>query len=161
MEPNHSSELIDESIRLELNVAALYHIFFEANPEDAEFWWRIYLEEKSHAALIRAAKESFSKIDKFPFDLIADSLDTLKADNVRIEALIQKYKQHPPGRCEAFEVALELENTAGETHYLKFMEKKANNAVEAVFQQLNKEDKNHADRIKAYYETKFPDAVNG
>jgi rubrerythrin len=149
-------ELIEQSIRLELNAAAIYHVFFEAHPEDAEFWWRLYLEEKNHAALIRSAKESFAKIDKFPLELISGSLEVLKMDNARLEALLEKFKQAPPNRREAFQVAIELENTAGELHYLQFMEKKAQNSIESVFQHLNQEDKNHAARIQAYYDSHFP-----
>lgn len=156
MEENPPAELIDQSIRLELNAAALYHLFFEAHPEDADFWWRLYLEEKNHAALIRAAKESFVKINKFPFELISGSLDALKADNARLEILIEKFRQTPPDRRESFQAALELENSAGEIHYMQFMEKTPGNTVESVFQQLNKEDKNHACRIQNYYNSQFP-----
>ncbi|MBT8042521.1 MAG: hypothetical protein KJN67_05260 [Pontiella sp.] len=140
--------LIEESIALEKNVAALYKIFSESVPEDADFWWQLHLEEKSHATLIRAAKDSFVRRGKFPFDLIANSVEELKSSNQRIAAMVGKFLANPPSRLEALEVAIALENEAGESHYNQFMDKEAKNPVEGVFQQLNRDDKEHETRIR-------------
>ena len=150
METNPLDELIEESIRLELNVADLYKTISEALPEEKDFWWQLHVEEKSHAALIRAARDSFAKRGKFPRDLIADSIEDLKRSNAKVEMLTGKFKVTPPTRLVACEVAVELENEAGETHYTTFMEKDASNAVENVFQQLNRGDKDHERRIRAH-----------
>ncbi len=148
MEKNLLEDLIEESIALEKNAAALYKIFSESLPEDSDFWWQLHLEEKSHATLIRAAKDSFSRRGKFPFELVANSIDELKASNQRIQAMVGKFLANPPSRREALEVAIELENEAGESHYNQFMEKEALNPVEGVFQQLNRDDKDHEKRIR-------------
>jgi hypothetical protein len=153
METNRLSELIEESIALELNVAELYKVFSEALQEDNEFWWQLYLEEKSHATLIRAARDSFVKRGKFPYDLVTDSIDDLKVSNAKVVELIAHYKVNPPDRHEACKIAVELENAAGEIHYTRFMEKSADNSVETVFQQLNRGDKEHEERIREHCKT--------
>ncbi len=150
METNQLDELIDESIRLELNVAELYKTFSEALPEEQDFWWQLHIEEKSHAALIRAARDSFAKRGKFPHDLIANSIDDLKRSNAKVEMLTGKFNVTPPTPLEACEVAVALENEAGEMHYTRFMEKDASNAVDNVFQVLNRGDKDHERRIREH-----------
>lgn len=149
MKPNHLSELIEESIRLEQNIAALYRIF-SAIPEDHDFWWQLSLEEKSHATLIRSARDSFVKRGKFPVNLLADSIDELLASNLKVEGYIQRFTPNPPDRHEACRIAIELENESGEIHFTQFMEKKADSVLEKVFQQLNRDDKAHEKRIRTH-----------
>ena len=151
METNHLTELIEESILLELNISALYKFFASSCPEDNEFWWQLHLEEKSHATLIRAARDSFIKRGKFPFDLVANSIEDLKKSNSKTLELIEKLQSNPPNRAEACRIAMELERESGEMHYTQFMEKNAENAVETVFQQLNRGDKEHEVRIRTHF----------
>ena len=153
METNHLTELIEESIQLELNVAALYRVFAKNHPEDNEFWWQLHLEEKSHATLIRAARDSFIKRGKFPCDLVTDSIKDLKESNTKIIGLTEQCQAQPPGREEACRIAGKLERESGEIHYTQFMEKEAVNVVETVFQQLNRGDKEHAERILTYLQS--------
>lgn len=148
MENNRLIQLIETSIRLELNSAALYHIFHEANPEDADFWWALHMEEKSHAMLLRAARDSFVNRGKFPSDLICGSILTLLSDNEKLEGLIEHHKINTPSRIEALKIALEIENNLSETQYGLFMEKEASSPVESALQQLNREDKDHDSRIR-------------
>lgn len=153
METNHLTELIEESILLELNLAELYQNFAKNHSEDNEFWWQMHLEEKSHATLIRAARDSFIKRGKFPFDLVTDSIQNLKKSNSKVLELTEQCLAHPPGREEACRIAGELEQESGEMHYTRFMEKEAENVVETVFQQLNRGDKEHEERILAYLQS--------
>lgn len=140
---------MEESIRLELNIAALYRIF-STLPEDHDFWWQLHLEEKSHASLMRSARDSFLKRGKFPASLVAGSIDDLHQSNRKVEGLIKRYTATPPDRTEAGRIAIELENEAGELHFTQFMNKDAENALETVFQQLNRNDKEHEERIRAH-----------
>lgn len=144
------SELIEESINLELSVAALYKLFANAYPEDHGFWWQLHLEEKSHAALLRSGRDSFVKRDKFPLDLIDSSTEDLKASIAKVENLIHHCKTTLPNQLEACKMAIELENESGEMHYTQFMKKDPDNSLETVFQQLNRNDKNHEERIRAH-----------
>ncbi|MBT8762374.1 hypothetical protein KFV02_00305 [Desulfohalobiaceae bacterium Ax17] len=146
------SLLIDESIQLEHNIAKLYTIFHATFPEDADFWWQLVLEEKNHAALIRAGKESFAPIGKFPVELLSSSLQKLRDANKKAVALARKCLDTPPSREEAFNIALEFEQSAGEIHFQRFMEKKTDVQLIKIFQKLNKDDKNHATRLRSYME---------
>ena len=149
---NNFISLIDESINLELNVSNLYSLFFKLFPEDADFWWKLVLEEKNHAALIRSGKEYFEQLNKFPHDILSDSLQKLKDTNSKLETMIQKFESDPPLRQEAFNMAFDLENSAGEVHFQNFMSKEGNLKIADIFKQLNKDDKDHSMRIFLYME---------
>ncbi len=152
MELNRLIELIDQSIALELNAADLYRLFSAAFPQDNEFWWQLHIEERSHATLIRAAKDSFVKRGKFPSDLIGNSLRELQAANERISEMIKDFTTQPPSREEACRIAIGLEQETGERHFEQFMNKDAQTSLETVFQQLNRSDKDHEERIRVYLE---------
>lgn len=142
--------VVDASIQLELNVADLYTLFHEIFPPHASFWWKLCLEENNHAAMLRAAKEQFEPIGKFPAQLFSGKLEDIVNCNNTITGLISKYEASPPSETEAFNIALELEQSAGELHYQEFMENAS--AMDKVFQRLNADDKDHAERIRDYME---------
>ena len=148
MKKDPSSELIEESIRLEKNVAALYQLYAELFPEDADFWRQLQLEEESHARLLRDAKDAFIGRGKFPAELMAGTVEELRQANTTVLALTEQFRSAPPSRKEACEAAILIENESGESHYTRFMDKDPESAAETVFQQLNKQDKDHERRIK-------------
>ena len=149
---NDVTSLIEESINLELNVSKIYTHFYKLFPDDAAFWWKLVVEEKNHAALIRSGKEYFEPLRKFPHDLLAPLLQILKDANSRLDSLIKKYEETPPSREEAFNIALKIEESAGELHFQKFMDKEANSTTDNIFKELNRDDKDHAKRISCYME---------
>ena len=146
--------LIKESIKLEMNVAELYLVFYNSFPEDAAFWWGLVLEEKNHAALLRSGKELFQPRNKFPSDLVHGPLQDIKNKNRELSSLIEEYERNPPSREEAFNIALSIENSASEIHYQRFMNKEPSSRMEEIFQQLNQGDKDHAEKISSYMKRK-------
>lgn len=144
------SLLFDEAIKLELNAAKLYTLFNEAFPEDSDFWWRLTVEEKSHAALLESGKKNFAPLGFFPFDLLSAPLKELMDANRDVEQLVQKYKERFPTREEAFNVALLFEKFAGESHFQHFMEQDSDSKIKDMFKHLNKNDKDHEKRIISY-----------
>lgn len=147
---DHLKELIDESIDLESNVAELY-LLFQANfPEDQDFWWALALEEKNHAALVRSLKEHFLPVGKIPGELLADSLETVRETNRLIRGLLDKYRQTPPSREEAFRTACRLEDGAAEVHFQDFMSKEGGSELDRIFQRLNADDKDHGQKLRDY-----------
>ena len=144
------SQLFDESIQLELNVAGLYTIFQGAFPDDAFFWGKLVVEEKNHASLIRDGKLRFQPLDKFPLEMLASSLEELRSANSTIVKLLEKHQDTPPSREDAFNLALKLEQSAGEIHFQQFMEKSSTSKLDSIFQRLNRDDKDHAMRIRSY-----------
>jgi len=144
--------LIEELIRIELNVADLYLLFSMSFKEDKDFWWQLTMEEKNHAALVLSAKEIYEETGFFPQGLIPRRADALKETNRSIRALIDKYKITSPSREEAMNVAFKLEKSAGEIHYQKFIESKACSAVDKIFQDLSRDDRDHSMKISSYME---------
>lgn len=142
--------MLEESIKLELNVAQLYTLFHAALPEHADFWWKMVIEEKNHAALIKSVRDSFVPAGVIPSELLASSLQDLIATNDNLAGLLERFGNTSPSAAEAFGTAVELEESAGEAHYQMFMDKKLGSRIDAVFQKLNNEDMNHAERLVNY-----------
>ena len=145
-------QLIDEAIKLELNVADIYLSFHYRFPEDAGFWWKIAIEEKNHAALLRNGKQFFLDAGMFPDELVDTSLEALVGVNNELERILQQEKgDDPPSREAALNIAIKLEELAGEIHFQNAMQQ-AQHPSEAIklLQNLNEDDKDHADRIRNY-----------
>ncbi len=146
------TSLIEESINLELNVSNIYLLFHNLFQEDEDFWWKLVLEEKNHAALIQSGKDHFAPLKKFPLKLLHHNLRELKDTNSTLLSLINNFEETPPSREDAFNIALKIENSACELHFQNFMDEEANSAVENIFKELNRDDKEHALRIRSYME---------
>lgn len=142
--------LIDESIALEMNVSKVYSVFHKALPDDADFWWRLAMEEKNHAALLKCGKEFFEPHNQFPTNILLQNIQILKAINQKLLAIAEKYTTTPPTREEALNTALSIEKSAGEQHFQMFMEAEANQISDNIFKKLNKADKEHIQRISSY-----------
>lgn len=143
-------QLFDEAILLEMNAAQLYDIFRWEFPEDAFFWAKLSIEERNHAALLEAGRDHFSPLDCFPRDLLVPSVDEFIEVNEKISRLIQQYNENPPSREEAFNCALLLEKSNGELHFQQFMANKKGDPLDSLFQKLNMDNKDHAERILDY-----------
>ena len=154
MTDDELAPLAEEAIRVEQHISNLYLIFFEAFPEDAEFWWQLVIEEKNHAALIRSGLEYFLPAGRFPAEIVPPMLDGLRKTNQRLAGIIEGFQKKPPSRQEAFNTALRLEQSAGEIHFQRAMAKEADSDIMELFQRLNKDDMDHADRIRSYMQQK-------
>ncbi len=144
------TQLANEAIQLETQVGRLYLLFGEQFPEDAAFWEQLAIEENNHAELIRTGVDFFMKGDVVPEAVLSAPLASLQAANRRLSGLLEKYTQQPPSRAEAFYAALATENSAGEIHFQRMVTGPAESRVVELFQQLNTDDKDHADRIVTY-----------
>ncbi len=153
-------KIIDESIKLELNVSNLYTIFQKIFPDDGDFWAHLVLEEQHHASLIKDARDTFMS-ERSAHDLLAPKLEMLEIVNGKLSALLEEYSKTAPSRETAFNVALNLEESAGEVHFQRGMEKAETSTVVMVFQVLSINDMNHADRIRAYMNEKGIDIHGG
>ena len=139
-------ELLEEAIKLELNVADLY-LFYSINfKEDREFWLQMAQEEKEHASVLRISKE-LVQFGPYLNDLISDNLDELKVVNKNIINTIENFKKTLPSRKDAYKYAIELENSAYELHYQELMTTKSDSKVIEALKRLNADDKDHAERI--------------
>jgi ferritin len=144
------SEHLDESIKLELNLARLYTVFHDLFPDDEDLWWQLAIEERSHAALLQQEKKQPQPLEFFPENLLADDLKVLVDANARITGLINRFTETAPSRQDALNHALQLELSAGEAHFQEFMDSETSSISADIFKQLANEDKDHALRIKEY-----------
>ena len=147
-------QLIDESIELELNVADVYTVFLNTFPEDYELWSRLVSEEEKHADLIQSMKSTFLLPHQFPSDLLVSSVEMLKKTNKRLAAIIKKYGKKPPLRESAFKIALDIERSAGEFNFQLAAEKLPDSGIMKIFQELNRDCRNHTKKIITYMHNK-------
>ena len=153
-------QLIKESIRLELNVSKIYLGFHHRFTEDADFWWKMAIEEESHAALLASGEKYFLHSKMFPLELICTSLDTLADLNRELECLIQSESKFPSSKSEAFNLAIRLEKSAGEIHFQHAMRELPQPSEPIkLFRILNNSDMDHADRIRSYIREKRIDVA--
>jgi hypothetical protein len=108
------------------------------------------LEEKGHAALLKSGRDSFMPFNKFPDELISNSLTDIKKSVESIREKLKEIRKNPISREEAFELAIEIEQTSGEIHYQEFMANTQDESLISLFQKLNGGDKDHSERILKY-----------
>ena len=141
---------LDESIKLELNLAKLYTIFHDSLEEDEDFWWQLAMEERGHASLLQQEKKQPQPEEFFPDNLLAKDLQSLIDTNEKISGLVSEYSAKPPSRAAAFLAALDIELAAGESHFQHFLDSPTSSFSANIFKQLNQEDRDHAERIREY-----------
>ena len=146
------SKLIEEAIRLEINVSELYLVFHASFKEDMNFWWTLAIEEKNHAALLKNLESFATHLSELPSNTSSISITDLQETNLRLEKLIPQYTDSPPTREEAFQLAYALETSAGESHFQQFADDESGSNISKIFKHLNQSDVNHARRIKDYME---------
>ncbi|MBI5199502.1 MAG: rubrerythrin family protein [Nitrospirae bacterium] len=144
---NEISKLLDESIEMELNVSKLYNLYSNNFSEDRDFWWTLSIEEKNHAALVESGKK-YLEFGIFPDEAVYHDLERLVESNREIKGLIENYEKRLPLMEEAYRTALRLEESSGESHFQKIMEKDSDSKIIKIFQDLNKGNKDHAQRIR-------------
>ena len=143
-------QIVEESIKLELNVAKLYEFYSTAFPENIHFWKELALEEETHANLIKSLRNVLLPFNKFPSEILSSSLQDLIEVNNKLLSLLKEYNNKPPSKESAFSFAIALEESAGEIHFQHAMNKSSDTEAIKVFQRLVKDDKDHAERIRSY-----------
>lgn len=138
--------LIDEAIKTEMNISTLYLLYSELFPEDRDFWWKLSIEEKNHAALLKSA-HLYLKLGKLTDEVLYQRLETMKQVNSVILQHIEQYRKDKPSATQAYRYALGLENSAAELHFQQLMESFSEDRIVGIFQKLGGEDRNHAERV--------------
>lgn len=151
---NNLSDILQESIELELSISRLYTLFHDLYPDDEDLWWQLAIEERNHAALLRYEKSNRQNGCEMAEGLLANDLEAITAANNKVVQLTERFKSTSPPREEAFSTALDIENSIGEAHYQAFMDSsEVHSVADELFRQLNQDDKDHARRIEAYMES--------
>lgn len=146
--------LLRRSVELELNVSDLYSLYSRLYEEDIDFWWKISIEEKNHAALLRSG-EQYLTLGIFPREVLLSKLDVIEEANRDIKENIRKFRDEPPDWETAYRYALFLENSAAELHFQDMMTEETPNRVLKIFQSLAGNDKDHARRIHALIQSRL------
>ena len=141
--------LIEKAIQLELDVAELYIRLHALFPSDASFWWTLAIEEKNHAALLKTLQEMQASDLEIPADFYPEGDQVLEEAMQRIAEAMHEIEKNPD-RELALRSAYEIENSAGEMHYESFAKTGSNSPIANVFRVLNRNDIDHARRIRDY-----------
>lgn len=143
------NSLINKAIELELKVADLYIQFYKLLPSDASFWWKLAIEEKNHAAMLRTLKEMNNAHLEIPPEFYPEGTGALDESIRRISEARKEFEKNPD-RHLALRKAYEIENSAGELHYDAFAKSESSSQVASIFQKLNRSDIDHARKIREY-----------
>ena len=142
-----AKELLEEAIKLEMNMSELY-LFYHRNFEEAEdFWMTLAKEERHHAALLEFGKDFFQA---FPEEIIYQNIEEMKKANKKIEKTLMQYREEIPSKKDAYQFAIDLENSAYELHYQQLLDNDPETKEMKVLQKLNEDDKDHAGRIRGF-----------
>jgi len=149
---NNRKKLLEESVQLELNFGKLYRIFADHFSEDNDFWWKLGIEENNHASLLRSGIV-FLESEAFPENWPFASMDAILQSNKYVNELLEIYEHNAPARIKAFQIALEIEQSAAEAHYQEAMTSRGiqdSSGLITIFRDLNRADKDHSKRIREY-----------
>ncbi len=141
--------LIDQLITLEANVAELYRLFAHLFETDRSFWLQMAHEETLHAQMINQNRPLITKLVTLSKDSLVDLTEITRLMAERIRKLTREYRNKPPGKTEAYLCALQVEQSAGEIHFQKIAARLNNPRAKLIFLQLNGNDQEHVDRIRA------------
>ena len=150
------SQIIDLAIELEMVVADLYMLFHEKFPEDADFWLKLFTEEKEHASLLMWSRDLLESTGEFPEEIVPSDTTPLIGAIHKVKNCISNFSTGKPTRKAAFMAAIKIEESAGEIHFQQAMGKKADSTYLETLQKLNLDDRDHAQRIRTYMHEKLP-----
>ncbi|MCF8368145.1 MAG: hypothetical protein K9G76_03825 [Bacteroidales bacterium] len=148
-----AEKLFKNAILLELKMAHLYLLFKEMFKEDVEFWWKLSLEEINHASLIKGISYLGELTGQYPKSIVPERVEMIENSRKRIEKELEKYEHGDYTRFDALKTAYELELIAGEVHCQTFIPSIAGDEDFAQIKEFNKNDIEHAARIKQYLES--------
>jgi len=140
------TEYLNESIKLELNVSNLYMLFSEKLKSNKEFWYRLSIEEVNHASLLETIKSFFESNVKVEHLLDVEHINELIEFNKLFPVFIKSFSDEPTIE-KSKEIGIFIEQSIAETHYQNIMELSTDDKIINIFQQLNKDDKDHFKRI--------------
>ncbi len=147
--------VINKAIDLELIVSELYLLYQEKFPEDSDFWWDLYLEERNHASILKALLSIPVELS-LSDELLNTNTQVLTGEKNRIADFIQKLKGDTVSRDDAYSFALEVEKSAFEVHYQKALKSDSDSSIMDAFKTLNKGDYDHYEKIRELVNKRSP-----
>ena len=140
--------LLDEAIRHEHTVSLLYFEFFQAFPEDADFWWTLSVEENGHAGLLEAGRQIFGS--EYGEEILPTRVEYLREANRMLEKLLEQMNEQPLSREAALRTALEIETTTDGMIFDNALQPAQDADVLTIAERIRRDDQRHAAKIRAY-----------
>jgi hypothetical protein len=150
-----AAQIIFQLVEIESNVGKLYRAFASAYPVDSLFWNQLAVEEDRHATLLRTQKEYIVDSPALHEHIFATPVESLYRINSKIEEILLLCEKQVPIRIDCFTIALQIEQSAGEVHLQNVHESPDDNIAVQVLQALSSADRDHAERIKSYLESRL------
>lgn len=135
-------------------VSQIYMKFSEIFPEDRDFWWRLAMEEKSHASIGKSIQEVFAPMKLYPSEFLKESTDKLIKSNEEKKQILDKLNKNPLAftREQAIAAAIAIEDSDVEKIFQEIMEKIPETREDRLFQKLNADTADHIKKLKKYAE---------
>lgn len=140
--------LLDEAIRHELTVSALYFQFCQAYPEDSDFWWKLSVEEQGHAGLLKAGRTLFGVA--FGREVLPARTEEIAESNRKLEELLEQIEHQPPSREDAFRIALRIETSTDALIYEHALQPEEDSVGSEIPQRIARDDLFHEERIRRH-----------
>jgi len=103
---------------------------------------------------LRNGRDYYLDQGLFPEELLCQSIAGLRQISKKLGEFYTLYQAQKPNIETAVNTALWLELSAGELHYQHVMTNQSASNIVEVFQKLNGDDKDHAERIKIFMQKK-------
>lgn len=147
---NLKIRIIDEAIKLETLLSKLYALFAENNTKDEKFWKIMSEEELSHAQVFMDLKPSIDFDEKLPKEHQLIEISTKLSVNIKqIQDIIKNFDSNYT-RERAFQLAIKLENSAGEEFYNDFLNYAQCPSLSNIFKKVNMQDQLHYKKLIEY-----------
>jgi hypothetical protein len=141
------SAVVDEAIRYEQSLAALYQAFSSLFEEDSELW-----SEGEHAMILESSRTLFK--DEFSSETVPADLDALRESNDSLESALDRFEKNSPSRKEAFLLALEFEGDQNERTIHRLLKIAPSQPASKVVDRIRNDDSIHQVKIRKYAESK-------
>ena len=82
--------IVEEAIRYEHNLAALYQALSSLFSDDADLWWELSLSEEEHAMLLETGRKLFN--EEFSRDTLPADLEGLRRSNESLESILHDFE---------------------------------------------------------------------
>lgn len=141
------TEILNEAIDMEYNVAELYEVFAEKFTDDELFWEKIAKEEIKHAEILEGVK-LYAKVFEEDRKYLYTKHEVLKKLNIELREKIELFRSVKTDKKTAYEYAYVLESSAFELHFQNMTEDFEKSEMLRKVSILAGDDKDHADRIE-------------
>ncbi len=145
--------LFNKLISIEMLVSDIYLRYSELFEDDREFWWRLSVEERGHASLLKSGLETFGPMNLFPPELLSIPMDEIDKSIASKESFLKSIESPEPSitRLQALKTAADMESGDIEGCFQRLMDRTEDSSrVGKLFRLLNKDSAEHSHRIRNY-----------